>query len=125
MSKLLNSRAANSDLDGCLTSASAWEHGSDAFDEGFGVELGAEDLVGAVGEDGYAPVADEGYELARIGGLDGGAEEFCFVDAFLPFYVDEDEVVGVAIKECERLGGVEGRVDIVARETEDLVAEGA
>ena len=31
-----------------------------ALGEGGGVELGAEDLVGAVGHDGDAPVADEG-----------------------------------------------------------------
>jgi hypothetical protein len=44
-----------------------------ALGEGGGIELGAEDFVGAVGHDGDAPIADEGDELAGLRGLDLGA----------------------------------------------------
>ena len=47
------------------------------------------------------------------------------MDAFLAFYVDEDEVVGRGIEEVEGFGGAEGGVDFVAGEAEDLVAEGS
>src|SRR6185437_16559947 len=42
---------------------------TDAFRERFGVKLGSDDLVRAVGKVGDAPVADEGDELLRLGGL--------------------------------------------------------
>ena len=68
------------------------EGSADAFDEGGGVELGAEDFVGAVGEDGDAPVAEEGDQLVGVRGFDLGAEALGVADAFFPFDVDEDEV---------------------------------
>jgi hypothetical protein len=100
------------------------EHGAYAFYEGFGVEFGAQDLVGAVGEDGYSPVADEGYELAGVGGFDVGAEGFGVVDSGFAFYVDEDEVVGCGQEQGEAFGVVEAGVYLVAGEAEDLIAEG-
>ncbi len=95
---------------------------ADALNEGFGVELRADDLVRAVGEDGDAPVADEGYELIGVGGFDLGAEGLGDMDAGLAFYVDEDEVVWAAIENYDRLGVAQGGVDIVAIEAEDLIA---
>lgn len=101
------------------------EDSVDAFDEGPGVELGAEDLVGTVGEDGDAPVADEGDELAGMSGPDGGAEGLGVVDAGDPLDVNQDEGVGARGEEGESLGGAERGVDFVAGDAEDLIAQGA
>ena len=56
-------------------SASVFDEGfADTSDEGGGIKFGAENLVGAVGQDGYAPVAHEGDELAGVDRLDFRAE---------------------------------------------------
>ena len=49
------------------------QHVPHTLGKGGGIELGAEDFVGAVRHNGYAPVADEGDELSGLRGLDGGA----------------------------------------------------
>ena len=101
------------------------EGSADAFDEGGGVELGAEDFVGAVGEDGDAPVAEEGDELVVMRGLDFGAEPLGGVDALFAFDVDEYEVERLCFEEDNSLGVGEGGVYEEAGEAQDLVAEGA
>ncbi len=50
-------------------------------DEGLRIELGAQDLVRAVGKNRDAPVADKGDELARMMRPDLGAEVLGVVDA--------------------------------------------
>ena len=97
---------------------------ADAGDEGGGVEFGAENLVGAVGEDGDAPVAEEGDELVVMRGLDFGAEPLGGVDALFAFDVDEDEVRCLLAEERETLVDVTGGFDSEAGEAEDLVTDG-
>lgn len=101
------------------------EGGVDAGYEGGGVELGADDFVGAVGEGGYAPVADEGYELAVVAGLDFSAETLGEGDALFAFNVYHDEIEGAAVEDGESFGEVAGGGDLVAGDPEDLVAEGS
>ena len=57
-----------SDLD--LRSGFGRDDFAHALGEGGGVELGAENLVRAVGHDGDAPIANEGDELAGLSGFD-------------------------------------------------------
>jgi hypothetical protein len=61
----------------CACAAIVWIGSGDwrddlahALGEGGWVELGAQDLVRAVGHDGDAPVADEGDELLVLSGFD-------------------------------------------------------
>jgi hypothetical protein len=96
-----------------------------AVDEGLGVELGAEDFVGAVGLDGYAPVADEGDPLLVLRGLDLGAEMLCVLDCAVAFYVDQDEIVLAAPEHREAFGEGEGGVNVEAGGAQDLIAQGA
>ena len=101
------------------------EGGVDAGDEGGGVELGADDFVRAVGEGGYTPVADEGYELAVVGGFDFGAEALSESDALFAFNVYDDEIERPAVEHREGFGEDAGGGDLVAGDAENLVAEGS
>ncbi len=67
----------------------------DPLCEGGGVELGADNLVGAVGENGDTPVADEGDELLMLGSFNLGAHAFGRWDTALAFHVDEDQIIMV------------------------------
>jgi hypothetical protein len=97
----------------------------DAGDERGGVELGAQDVVGAVGKKGDAPVADEGYELAVVCSLDLGAEVLGFSDAFFAFNVDEDEVVRACGEKGHSVAEDAGGVYLIARDAENLVTQWA
>jgi len=69
----------------------ALEDGLDAVDHGLRVELAADDVVGAVGEDGDAVVADEGHFLIGTVGLDFTAELLGGGDASIPLDIDDDK----------------------------------
>ena len=98
---------------------------SDATDKSSGIKFRAKDLIGAIGMDRDAPVADEGDELAVLSGLDLGAEALCFMYGVLALYIDEDEVKVARPEGVERFLDVTGGVDFKAGQTEDLVAQGA
>src|SRR5262249_7796858 len=98
--------------------------GTDAFGEGGGVELGADDLVGAVGEVGDAPVADEGDELLGLRGFDLGADMLGTFDAAVAFDIDQYKVVVPAPEHRETFFVGERRVDFEALEAKDVIAQG-
>ena len=102
-----------------------WKCLADAADEGCGIELGAKDFVGAVGMDSDAPVADEGNELAVLGGLDLGTETLGVMETGLALDVDEDEVEVAGPEEGEGLVDVAGGIHFEAGDTEDLIAKRA
>ena len=102
-----------------------FDHSANTLDEGSGIELRAYDVIGAVGEDGDAPVAEEGDELVGVRGLGLRAEALGGVNSLFAFDIDEDEVVGAALEHHETVSAREGGVDRVAGETQDLVPEGA
>jgi len=100
------------------------DHGGHPRDECLGVELGADNLVGAVGEQGDAPVADEGDELAGMDGLDLGAEALGVGHGGFAFDVDEDEVGCLLVEERETFVDVACGFDDEAGEAQDLVTNG-
>ena len=95
---------------------------ADTFYEGGRVEFGAEDFVGAVGEDGYAPVADEGHRLFGLSGLDLGAEVLGTADAGFTFDVDEDEIVLAAPEHRQPFFEAEAGIYVEAGVAKDLIA---
>lgn len=96
---------------------------ANATNKGFGIELRAEDLVGAIGMDGDAPVADVGDELLMLGGLDLRAEALCVMHGGLAFYVNEDEVKLAGPEHGERFISAAGGLNFKAGELENLVAQ--
>ena len=82
--------------------------------EGLRVELGADDLVGAVGHNGHTPVTDEGDKLPGLRSLDLGAHMLSFGYAGLSFNVDQDKVVGLSPEQRQAFGVAECGVDMKA-----------
>jgi hypothetical protein len=83
-----------------------------ALGEGGRVELGAEDLVRAVGYDGDAPVADEGDQLLMLCGLDLGTEMFGVWNGGFSFDVDQDKIIVAPPEHGQSFGVAEGGVDM-------------
>lgn len=92
-------------------------------DEGSGIKLGSEDLVGAVGKDGNSPVADEGDQLAVAHGFNLGAEALGGGNRFFTFNIEQNQVGWVGAEEFESRSVLTGGLDGVAGEAQDLVAE--
>ena len=93
--------------------------------EGLRVELGADDLVGAVGENGDTPVADKGDELTGLHCFDLGAHVFGVGDTGLSFDVDQNKVVGFSPEQRQPFGMAECGVDVKAGDAKDLVTKRA
>ena len=89
------------------------------------IELGAEDLVGTVSENGYTPVADEGDDLLGLGSFNLRTDMLGVADAVFPLDIDENEIVLAAPKHGDAFGIAEGRVDFKTRESQDLIAKRA
>lgn len=84
---------------------------ADSFDKGGRVEFSTNDLVGAIGLDGDAPVADEGDELLRLSGLDYGTKVFGILYGGLSFDIDQYQVIFFALKQGERLCVIQSGID--------------
>jgi len=95
----------------------------DAGDESSRIELGADDVVGAVGEEGDAPVADESHKLTAVPRLNLGAKVLRFGYAFLTFHVDQHKRVRAGGEEGNGLADDAGRVDVETGVAENLVAQ--
>ena len=90
-----------------------------------GVEFGAEDLVGAVSQDGNAPVADEGDELPVVRGLDLRAETLRFMQNGLCFHVDQNQVPWFGAELFKALSKAGRGFDHVAGDAQNLIPDGA
>ena len=80
-------------------------------------------MIGAVGESSDAPVADEGYRLARIGGSNLRTKGFGLVDTGFTFHIDEDKVIFTSTEDGDRFRVAECGVNFKARDAQDLIAE--
>lgn len=77
------------------------EDGLDAVDHGLRVELAADDLVGAVSEDGDPVVADEGDFLIGAMLLDFATELLGGGDAPVALDIDDDKRVFAGLSELQ------------------------
>lgn len=93
------------------------------LDEGCRVELGAENFVWAVCEEGNAPVADKCQELPGLGGLDLGTERFRVVDTGFTFDVDENELILTSLKQRQSFADSERGVNFKTGDTKNLIAQ--
>jgi len=97
----------------------------DTFDEGGRIELRAHNLVGAVGKNGDAPVADKGDKLSGLGSLDLGAHVFSPGYATLTFHIDQDKIVGSSPEHGQPVGVTECGINVKARDAKDLITKRA
>ena len=69
------------------------DNAADALDKSCRIELRTKNLIGTVRKDSDTPVADEGYQLLMLGGLDFGTKVFGIFYSGLALYIDQDKIV--------------------------------
>jgi len=100
-----------------------WNDVADTFDKSCRIELRANDLVRAVGENGHTPVADKSYQLTMLSGLDLRAQMFRFADSGLSFNIDQHKIVRPRPEHGQPLDVAESGIYLEARDAKNLITQ--
>ena len=95
----------------------------DAFEKCLGIKFRAHNLVRAVGQGSYPPIADEGNELIVFFGLDSRTESLSIINARLTFNINQNKIVPARLKHRQTIGMAKARVNMKTRESKNLVTK--
>jgi hypothetical protein len=77
-----------------------------------GIELGTDDLIGAISHNRDAPVADECDELLMMRRFYLGTHVLSLRNSSFAFDVDQDKIILTGVEQRETFGMVEGGVNV-------------